>query len=125
MTESTSTPPVLDSTAIAVWLAGGPGARDVGEILTSSVASTSALSVFELAGAVTADQAAEIAELASIEPFTEADALAAARRPLPHRSLPELATIVLAARLGTRIVTADPSWQDIDGVTVQVIGTEE
>lgn len=121
MTELGS-PPVLDSTAIAVWLAGAPGARDVGEILTSSVASISALSVFELAGAVSPEQAAEIAELATIEPFTEDDALAAARLPLPHRSLPELAAIVLARRLGTRIVTADPSWQDLDSVAVQVIG---
>lgn len=118
---------VFDATAIAVWLTGGPGARTVGELLTHDDGVISALSVLELGRALPADRLADVEQLATIAPFEGADALAASELALPQLGIPELATVVLGARLGATIVTADPSLDElgIPGLTVQVIGSDE
>ena len=115
---------IFDSTAIAVWLTGGPGARTVGEMLTHDEGVISALSVLELAQALPADQLADVEQLATIAPFEAADALAAARLALPHLGIPELATLVLAVRLDATLVTADPGLAGlgIPDLSVNVIG---
>jgi PIN domain nuclease of toxin-antitoxin system len=129
--------PVLDASALLAHLRDEPGADVVAEAIASG-AVISAVNLAEVFSRV-ADRGGDPAKLAAeltqsglldgaitIEPFTVADAIDAARlRPLTRDaglSLGDRACLALARRLDAPALTADSEWQGAaHGVEVQPI----
>lgn len=129
--------PVLDASALLAYLRDEPGADVVAEAIASG-AVISAVNLAEVFSRV-ADRGGDPAKLAAeltqsglldgaitIEPFTVADAIDAARlRPLTRDaglSLGDRACLALARRLDAPALTADSEWQGAaHGVEVQPI----
>jgi ribonuclease VapC len=129
--------PVLDASALLAHLRDEHGADVVAEAIASG-AVISAVNLAEVFSRV-ADRGGDPAKLAAeltqsglldgaitIEPFTVADAIDAARlRPLTRDaglSLGDRACLALARRLDARALTADSEWQGAaHGVEVQPI----
>jgi ribonuclease VapC len=129
--------PVLDASALLAHLRDEPGADVVAEAIASG-AVISAVHLAEVFSRV-ADRGGDPAKLAAeltqsglldgaitIEPFTVADAIDAARlRPLTRDaglSLGDRACLALARRLDAPALTADSEWQGAaHGVEVQPI----
>ncbi len=119
---------VLDASALLAYLRDEPGAELVAEAIADGVV----ISTVNLAEAFSrsADRGADPAKIAAkltqsglldgavtVEPFTTADAIDAARlRPLTRDaglSLGDRACLALARRLGTPALTADTAWQGV------------
>jgi ribonuclease VapC len=119
---------VLDASALLAYLRDEPGA----ELVAQAIADGAIISTVNLAEVFSrsADRGADPAKLAdtlsqsglldgaiTIEPFTTADAIDAARlRPLTRDaglSLGDRACLALARRLGTPVLTADTAWQGV------------
>lgn len=119
---------VLDASALLAYLRDEPGAELVAEAIADGVV----ISTVNLAEVFSrsADRGADPAKLAAkltqsglldgaitVEPFTTADAIDAARlRPLTRDaglSLGDRACLALARRLGTPALTADTAWQGV------------
>ena len=121
--------PTLDASALLALLQNEPGA----EIVEDAIADGATISTVNLAEALStmarkgADPAAALATMTergviggaiTVEPFTLADAVEAARlRPLTAKaglSLGDRSCLALARRLGTPALTADQPWRGID-----------
>ena len=128
---------VLDASALLAYLREERGAELVAQTIAGG-ASISAVNLAEALGAAAAhgaDPAQLTAELTArglldgavtVEPFTGADAVEAARlRPLTRSaglSLGDRACIALARREGAAAITADSAWARLDlGVEVRCI----
>ncbi len=117
---------VLDASALLAYLRDEPGA----ELVADAIADGVVISTVNLAEVLSrsADRGADPAKIAAkltqsglldgaitVEPFTTADAIDAARlRPLTRDaglSLGDRACLALARRLGTPALTADTAWQ--------------
>lgn len=128
---------VLDASALLAYLKGEPGGEKVKEVLVQRAA-ISAVNLAEV-GAKLADWGQDPTQLLGflrgrgilgqaieVFPFTEEDALEAARlRPLTRPmglSLGDRACLALARRLGLPALTADATWEGLDvGVKVEVV----
>lgn len=121
--------PTLDASALLALLQNEPGAEIVEDAITdgatiSTVNLAEALSTMARKGADPATALATMAERGviggaiTVEPFTVADAVEAARlRPLTAKaglSLGDRSCLALARRLGTPALTADQPWRGID-----------
>jgi len=121
--------PTLDASALLALLQNERGA----EVVEDAIADGATISTVNLAEALStmarkgADPAAALATMTergviggaiTVEPFTLADAVEAARlRPLTATaglSLGDRSCLALARRLGTPALTADPPWRGID-----------
>ena len=121
--------PTLDASALLALLQNEPGA----EIVEGAIADGATMSTVNLAEALStmarkgADPATALATMTergviggaiTVEPFTLADAVEAARlRPLTAKagqSLGDRSCLALARRLGTPALTADQPWQGIN-----------
>jgi ribonuclease VapC len=121
--------PTLDASALLALLQNEPGA----EIVEDAIADGATISTVNLAEALStmarkgADPATALATMTergviggaiTVEPFTLADAVEAARlRPLTAKaglSLGDRSCLALARRLGTPALTADQPWRGID-----------
>ena len=121
--------PTLDASALLALLQNEPGA----EIVEDAIAGGATISTVNLAEALSAmarkgaDPATALATMTergaiggaiTVEPFTLADAVEAARlQPLTAKaglSLGDRSCLALARRLGTPAVTADQPWRGID-----------
>ena len=121
--------PTLDASALLALLQNERGA----EVVEDAIADGATLSTLNLAEALStmarkgADPTAALATMTergviggaiTVEPFTLADAVEAARlRPLTEKaglSLGDRSCLALARRLGTPALTADQPWRDID-----------
>jgi ribonuclease VapC len=119
---------VLDASALLTYLRDEPGAELVAEAIADGVV----ISTVNLAEVLSrsADRGADPAKIAAkltqsglldgaitVEPFTTADAIDAARlRPLTRDSglsLGDRACLALARRLETQVLTADTAWQGV------------
>jgi ribonuclease VapC len=119
---------VLDASALLAYLRDEPGA----ELVAQAIADGAVISTVNLAEVFShsADRGADPAKLAAkltqsglldgaitVEPFTTADAIDAARlRPLTRNaglSLGDRACLALARRLDTPALTADTAWQGV------------
>jgi PIN domain nuclease of toxin-antitoxin system len=119
---------VLDASALLAYLRDEPGA----ELVAEAIADGAVISTVNLAEVFSrsADRGADPAKIAdtltqsglldgaiTVEPFTTADAIDAARlRPLTRDaglSLGDRACLALARRLGTPALTADTAWQGV------------
>jgi ribonuclease VapC len=119
---------VLDASALLAYLRDEPGA----ELVAQAIAGGVVISTVNLAEVFSrsADRGADPAKIAdtltqsglldgaiTVEPFTTADAIDAARlRPLTRDaglSLGDRACLALARRLGTPALTADTAWQGV------------
>ncbi len=128
----TSVQPVLDASAMLAYLANETGA----DVVADSIAGGATLSAVNLAEALStlavrgSAPATVVAELTSrglldgaitVEPFTAADSIEAARlRPLTRSaglSLADRACLALARRISTPVLTADHAWT---GLTLDV-----
>lgn len=120
--------PVLDASALLAHLRDEPGA----DVVAEAIASGAAISTVNLAEVFSraADRGDDPAKLAAeliqsglldgaitVEPFTAADAIDAARlRPLTRDaglSLGDRACLALARRLDAPALTADTDWQGV------------
>jgi ribonuclease VapC len=120
--------PVLDASALLAHLRDEPG----GEVVAEAIASGAVISTVNLAevfsrvadrGEDPAKLAAELTQIGlldgaiTVEPFTAADAIDAARlRPLTRDaglSLGDRACLALARRLDAPALTADTDWQGV------------
>jgi ribonuclease VapC len=124
-------PMVLDASALLALLFGEPGA----ELVADAIAEGAAISAVNLGQVATllvrrghdAEMLLErVREQVTVEPFTDADALAAgALYPQTRESglsLADLACLALARRLNAIVVTADRAWADIKlDITIQLI----
>ncbi len=121
-------PPVLDASALLAYLANEPGA----EIVADAIAGGAAICTVNLAEALSTlathgkDPVETVSELTergllngaiTVEPFTTADAIEAARlRPLTRTSglsLADRACLAVAHRLAATALTADHAWTDL------------
>ncbi len=121
--------PTLDASALLALLQNERGA----EVVEDAIADGATISTVNLAEALSmmaregADPATALATMTergviggaiTVEPFTLADAVEAARlRPLTAKaglSLGDRSCLALARRLGTPALTADQRWRDID-----------
>jgi ribonuclease VapC len=129
--------PVLDASALLAHLRDEPGA----DVVADAIASGAVISTVNLAEVFSrvADRGEDPAKLAAeltqsglldgaitVEPFTAADAIDAARlRPLTRDaglSLGDRACLALARRLDAPALTADTDWQGVDhGVELRPI----
>jgi ribonuclease VapC len=119
---------VLDASALLAYLRDEPGA----ELVAQAIADGVVISTVNLAEVFSrfADRGADPAKIAdtltqsglldgaiTVEPFTTADAIDAARlRPFTRDaglSLGDRACLALARRLGTPALTADTAWQGV------------
>jgi ribonuclease VapC len=119
---------VLDASALLAYLRDEPGA----ELVAEAIADGAVISTVNLAEVFSrsADRGADPAKIAvkltqsglldgaiTVEHFTTADAIDAARlRPLTRDaglSLGDRACLALARRLGTPALTADTAWQGV------------
>jgi ribonuclease VapC len=128
---------VLDASALLAYLRSEAGAEIVADELSdgaviSTVNLAEVLSRATDSGADPVQEAQRLTDCGvlgsavTVEPFTEADAIEAARlRPLTRPaglSLGARACLALAHRLGARALTADGSWANVaHGVQVQQI----
>ncbi len=127
MAEAASAP-VLDASALLAYFGNEPGA----EVVADAIAAGSTISTVNLAEALStlAARGQDPADVASdltarglldgaitLEPFTTADAIEAARlRPLTRAaglSLADRACLALARRLATPVLTGDQAWSSI------------
>ena len=121
--------PTLDASALVALLQNEPGAQVVEDAIAdgatiSTVNLAEALSTMARKGADPATALATMTERGviggaiTVEPFTLADAVEAARlRPLTAKaglSLGDRSCLALARRLGTAALTADQTWRGID-----------
>ena len=121
--------PTLDASALLALLQNEPGAQVVEDAIAdgatiSTVNLAEALSTMARKGADPATALATMTERGviggaiTVEPFTLADAVEAARlRPLTAKaglSLGDRSCLALARRLGTAALTADQTWRGID-----------
>jgi ribonuclease VapC len=121
--------PTLDASALLALLQNEPGA----EVVEDAIADGATISTVNLAEALStmarkgADPATALATMTergviggaiTVEPFTLADAVEAARlRPLTATaglSLGDRSCLAIARRLGTPALTADQPWRGID-----------
>jgi ribonuclease VapC len=129
--------PVLDASALIAYLRGEPGAEVVSDLLTvgASISTVNLSEVLSKAADRGTNPVEEAKRLASrgllnaaitVEPFTPADAIEAARlRPLTRKaglSLGDRACLALARRMDVAAVTADGDWLGVKhGVDIQHI----
>lgn len=119
---------VLDASALLAYLREEPGTDVVAEAIAGGavISAVNLAEVFSHSAARGADPAKLAAKLTqsglldgavTVEPFTAADAIDAARlRPLTRDaglSLGDRACLALARRLGTPVLTADTAWQGV------------
>lgn len=108
-----------------------PGAETVADAIAGGAA-TSAVNLSEVATVLVRHQRdlskilGPVREQLAVEPFTDADALAAAalypRTASKGLSLGDRACLALAQRLGAAAVTADHAWAELDvDIAVQLI----
>jgi len=129
--------PVLDASALIAYLSDEAGANLVADAIAGG-ASISTVNLAELLSTLATrgkDPAAAVSELTerglldgaiTVEQFTTADAIAAAKlRPRTRAaglSLADRACLALALRLDAAALTADQAWSDLElEVGVQVI----
>jgi len=127
MTE-TAAPPVLDASALLAYLGDESGAELVADQIAagttiSTVNLAEALSTLAARGQDPADVASELTARGlldgaiTVEPFTTADAIEAARlRPLTRPaglSLADRACLALARRLAIPVLTSDHAWTSL------------
>ena len=121
--------PVLDASALLAYLGDEPGADAVADTIAggacvSTVNLAEALSTLARRGADPAEVASDLADRGllggaiTVEPFTTADAIEAARlRPITLAaglSLADRACLALAQRLAAPALTADWAWADLE-----------
>ena len=129
---SAEAPAVLDASAVLAYLEREPGLAAVRNALASGSV-ISSVNLAEVYGRISVkgrDAAAIVGRLKAIglgvEPFVEGDAavtgsLLAATREF-GLSLADRACLALARRLGSRVLTADRAWSNVDaGVEVEVL----
>jgi ribonuclease VapC len=120
---------VLDATALLAYLQREPGAKVVADAIAAG-ASISTVNLAEAFGRVGAEGAdpVQFARTLSdrgllggvivVEPFTDADAIEAARLREPTRSLGlsfgDRSCLALARRLGVPALCADGTWRGLD-----------
>jgi len=121
----------IDASALLAMLFAEPGAETVADVIASGAA-TSAVNLSEVATVLARhhrDPAAilgPVREQLDVEPFTDADALAAAAL-CPETagkglSLGDRACLTLAQRLDAPAVTADHAWAELElDIAVQLI----
>lgn len=112
-------------------LFGEPGAETVADVIAGGAA-TSAVNLSEVATVLVRHQRdpetilGPVREQLAVEPFTDADALAAAglyaKTASKGLSLGDRACLALAQRLESPAVTADHAWAELDlDIAVQLI----
>lgn len=122
-------PSVLDASAFLAYLRDEPGAELVATLIAvgASISTVNLCEALSIAGAHGAEPTQLAAELTarglldgavSVEPFTSADAVEAARlRPLTRSaglSLGDRACLALARRQGASAITADSAWTTLE-----------
>ncbi|MGH9042432.1 MAG: PIN domain-containing protein, partial [Acidimicrobiia bacterium] len=119
---------VLDASAALAWLQGEVGAGVVAPLLDGAVIAApnlaEVLTKVLAAGVDTGEATAALVGMGvSVEPFTAADALGAARwwTVEPSLSLGDRACLAVAGRLNGRAVTADTLWGDLPDAEVLLI----
>lgn len=128
---------VLDASALLAYLGDEPGAPAVADAIATGAAISTVNLAEALGTAATrgTDPVALAAELVArglldgavtVEPFTAADAIEAARLRPPTRraglSLGDRASLALAGRLRVPALTADAAWATLDlGLELRVI----
>lgn len=120
--------PVLDASALLAYFGNEPGAELVADQIAagatiSTVNLAEGLSTLAARGEDPADVASELTARGlldgaiTVEPFTIADAIEAARlRPLTRQaglSLADRACLALARRLGVPVLTSDQAWASL------------
>lgn len=121
----------IDASALLAMLFAEPGAEIVADWIAGGAA-TSAVNLSEVATVLVCHRKdpekilGPVREQLAVEPFTDADALAAARLyPQTTRkglSLGDRSCLALAQRLGVPAVTAEHVWAELDlGIEVQLI----
>lgn len=122
---------VLDASALLALLFAEAGAAAVADFIAADAA-TSTVNLSEVATVLVrrkkdpAEILGPVREQLAVEPFTEADALAAAalypRTAGKGLSLGDRACLALAQRLGVAAVTAEHVWADLDvGIEILLI----
>lgn len=111
---------VLDASAVAALLFGEPGAEEVAEVIAGGSAVISTVNLSEVVALLVRRQrpvrpvVPAFAAQVAVEPFTSADAYAAAEMlPLTRAaglSLGDRACLALARRRETCALTADQAW---------------
>ena len=118
----------LDASAVLALLFGEPGAEEVADVIAGGAA-TSAVNLSEVATVLVRHRKdpqqilAPVRDQVAVEPFTDADALAAAAL-YPNTaskglSLGDRSCLALAQRLGVAAVTAEHAWADL-GLEIEV-----
>ncbi len=128
MADHEAAEPVLDSSALLAYLGNEPGAAIVSDAIAggSSISTVNlgeVLSLLATRRKAPADVASELTDRGllggaiTVEPFTIADAIEAARlRPLTRSaglSTGDRACLALARRLSTSVVTGDVAWTQL------------
>lgn len=122
---------VLDASAILALLLGEPGADDVAQSVARGAA-VSTVNLSEAAEVLARNEIkpepilARFSEQVVVEPFNNADAIAAAALSRATRaqglSLGDRACLALAQRLGAAAVTADRQWSELEvGVQIRLV----
>jgi PIN domain nuclease of toxin-antitoxin system len=121
----------IDASALLAMLFAEPGAEVVADAIAGGAA-TSAVNLSEVATVLVRHQRdpkkilGPVREQLAVEPFTDADALAAAalypKTASRGLSLGDRACLALAQRLGSPAVTADHAWAELElDIPVQLI----
>lgn len=120
--------PVLDASALLAHLGNEPGAELVADAIAAgatigTVNLAEALSTLAARGQDPSDVASELTARGlldgaiTVEPFTTADAIEAARlRPITRQaglSLADRACLAIARRLGVPVLTSDQAWASL------------
>ncbi len=122
---------VIDASALLAMLFAEPGAETVADVIATGAA-TSAVNLGEVATVLVRNRRdpemilGPVREQLAVEPFTDADALAAAalypKTASDGLSLGDRACLALAQRLCCPAVTADHAWAGLDlNIAVQMI----
>jgi PIN domain nuclease of toxin-antitoxin system len=123
----------IDASALLAMLFAEPGAETVADLIALGAA-TSAVNLSEVATVLVRHRRdpeqilGPVREQLAVQPFTDADALAAAalhpKTASRGLSLGGRACLALAQRLGSPAVTADRAWAELDlEIPVQLIRT--